>query len=875
MDDPAQCTIRRLGASSLPIFLPWHREHKRILACFDSSAAELQNGPWKRASPFHLGAASSRICQARLEVGVGRAVEGRSDSNSLTSEHFSGTLGLSVGNSLLSAGVSASYDQQMQEATNASRASHNSRLRCGRVALASDPPLSSAAKSLLRRENGQQLFKELYGDYYVAGYVLGADAGGCLSATSSARQQVKTMSTTVRVKALWESYTSSTCSTESHQTYSMDLAFDAYDTLAGTNVSLRAKAGEKTDEIREAALLYAQRWQALHERLERRIHEMGLEDCSLGQVSEHLDMIKAGLVVELILTPFRALGEYSRYHTTPVGTALLLTDEELAVLSLNDLQEYRASEAIALQRFNSRWIRIDIDWPYHDEKERLEKLPDTDPKKKPALEKLQKKYNEQITAHNNKKAAAWTDVLEVLKRRKNIYVQTAKAVERTAAEMEADYRIPQAGRWISFPIWNMEEANDRFNGKPVPITWTASNTTFTATYYKTTCWFGKMVYDRVPGDALAGDSTEAAEEQRPIAEDEAIAEEKSAEDKSDELKPKKPPGGKSTTGPARANVKFPARSAAPTKTSPKKAPSSEAQNWKASARLEPFGETDLFIAAEFIEQRYQGAPHLRGFHLKDNSPAGTKWAYLLIDHALHYGQDAEPPTHRYLVYHPFIRPRNIPQKSFADNLNVAKLHKATTALVSSKSAPVSVGAAVADALVSIIEARNAHPLRRFPKFEGDQRLYNVPAQMADWEVQWNKQETALAPQISSLRKQLQLDRDLDNTLLADVLVDAAALESEEQAEKTAQDIADVLEGLARPVKKKDFIIKTNGRSRVIAADINARLEAENLRAQQQQQQQVAPNHGQQSISDMLKDGSRNAQKAIGAPENKELGTVVD
>lgn len=36
------------------------------------------------------------------------------------------------------------------------------------------------------------------------------------------------------------------------------------------------------------------------------------------------------------------------------------------------------------------------------------------------------------------------------------------------------------------------------------------------------------------------------------------------------------------------------------------------------------GQTELFIAAEFVEDRYRGAPHLRGLHLKDRFPIDSK-----------------------------------------------------------------------------------------------------------------------------------------------------------------------------------------------------------------------------------------------------------
>lgn len=80
------------------------------------------------------------------------------------------------------------------------------------------------------------------------------------------------------------------------------------------------------------------------------------------------------------------------------------------------------------------------------------------------------------------------------------------------------------------------------------------------------------------------------------------------------------------------------------------------------------GETVIFIAAEYIEPRMKGAPHLKHLHLMDRmkgkaSEDAAQWALFQLDDKWHYGQN-DDQTFRWIVYHPPAiagRERNIHQ----------------------------------------------------------------------------------------------------------------------------------------------------------------------------------------------------------------------
>ncbi|KAM0425743.1 hypothetical protein ACHAPT_008991 [Fusarium lateritium] len=298
---------------------------------------------------------------------------------------------------------------------------------------------------------------------------------------------------------------------------------------------------------------------------------------------------------------------------------------------------------------------------------------------------------------------------------------------------DQDFQIPQKGRWITFPLCGPDDAEgDKANGDAVTITWTANNTTHTATYYKITCWFGTLDYDASLVTVPVDPSLES-QDKRKLLTVEPLGDDSSYDPEAEPApEPEKPSEDLATTSPETPATSTPIQTETPS-----------TQKWKPVVRLNAFGETALFIAAEFIEPRYQGAPHLRHLHLRDKFPPGTRWGYLRLDQAFHYGQNYDNPTYRYLVYHPFIRPRHIPQRSFADNITL------TTALTMAESAAnsgntyVASGGAAIGGIVKLIAACQLHPLRQFDPLEADEMLYNVSQEIEKREKAWNPEPTLL------------------------------------------------------------------------------------------------------------------------------------
>ena len=251
----------------------------------------------------------------------------------------------------------------------------------------------------------------------------------------------------------------------------------------------------------------------------------------------------------------------------PVGTPIGLTDYERANYPSNVVRHFSRIEFVRLTEFTSKWAN-----QWMNSEAVLDKSGKTEDKAERA--KL-------LEAHNKRKLEDWNTVVqEVNKKKMELFERVRKGTPKEG-KIE-DYRIPQEGHWVTFPLWNVDEGdNDKFNGSSVTITWEAANTVHTAVYYKTTCWYGDLLYDAVP------QSPSATAEPSNVADK---SKEANAKDTTSKDATSKNTNQKDATS-KNANLKD-AKSKEPDSngTTPKDAiPPAAKSNWKASIRLNPYG----------------------------------------------------------------------------------------------------------------------------------------------------------------------------------------------------------------------------------------------------------------------------------------------
>ena len=184
--------------------------------------------------------------------------------------------------------------------------------RLGRVMINQTPPLSSAAVALLRATDGPRTFQKEYGDYYVCGYELGADAGATLSATSKSSKMDETLTLTVTVKVLFFEGSATVTTTTTEMSSSASMSFSGYSTLHNDALSLQSNSPSVTEQgkLQRAASTYLERIGSLDHQAREELKRLGLVDGQILPLSYCTQICTSGLVVQLLLAPFARLNEF-------------------------------------------------------------------------------------------------------------------------------------------------------------------------------------------------------------------------------------------------------------------------------------------------------------------------------------------------------------------------------------------------------------------------------------------------------------------------------------------------------------------------------------------------------------------------------------
>lgn len=178
----------------------------------------------------------------------------------------------------------------------------------GRVYLDGDLGLSTSAQKLLMRQNGLELFRESFGEYYVAGFELGADAGACYSVLEEFSSQAELLEVKMKVKILWMEAEATLAHKDQRQEYaSNSMRFIAYNTLTQMEVSESIRPGEPLWIFQKRVAEHTSTLKRLHNDVLVALEQIlppeqntfGLEDCRR--------LCMTGLVRTVILLPYATL----------------------------------------------------------------------------------------------------------------------------------------------------------------------------------------------------------------------------------------------------------------------------------------------------------------------------------------------------------------------------------------------------------------------------------------------------------------------------------------------------------------------------------------------------------------------------------------
>ncbi|KAK5725410.1 hypothetical protein LTR15_003596 [Elasticomyces elasticus] len=306
-------SIETFAAARRPIILPWGPTALPVGTAFSSKNSSARRGPFLPQSAFDKVALAQTQLVYEASPNGGNYHEVVTTSNSNSYEHTSVSLGVSIGGSFLGGSVSGEYDKLVLENTDTNKISQSASIRMGQICLAEEPALSKDARDVLSK-GGFLAFQSAYGDYYVAGFSLGADSGICLSFSENDRSESESLRITVTVKFLFmsASHTWSDSSASALQNISMEL--NGYDTLTGSNIKTSTHGPNGLQSLRQDAAQITARDTSIAARdVASRLQSLGVKDKGLLGMRDMPQLQASQLVVEVLLLPWTGISEVASF----------------------------------------------------------------------------------------------------------------------------------------------------------------------------------------------------------------------------------------------------------------------------------------------------------------------------------------------------------------------------------------------------------------------------------------------------------------------------------------------------------------------------------------------------------------------------------
>jgi len=178
------------------------------------------------------------------------------------------------------------------------------------------PYLNDDAIILLRFGGGIDAFEKVYGDYYVAGYNIGADTGLMCGESAQANSTVEKLSVKVEVTALLytDTYTDSKFFSTAGESSSFSLA--GFDTLSDLHVLENSMGGGGLNSLRQKATSLSAMADQLTSRVQAKLRNFGLYEKQALSFEMCEKICESGLVVELILLPINKLRDVVKWTKT-------------------------------------------------------------------------------------------------------------------------------------------------------------------------------------------------------------------------------------------------------------------------------------------------------------------------------------------------------------------------------------------------------------------------------------------------------------------------------------------------------------------------------------------------------------------------------
>ncbi|PTD06152.1 hypothetical protein FCULG_00012295 [Fusarium culmorum] len=315
--DPLITSVARQASTGQVLRLPWHTRPIALGSFFNTKTASTSKlDPFSRDSAFDTESLRRSYINFEPFDGDASYKSSESTSSSTSADHLSVGVGVGISCFVVSASVSCQYDRHVMENKDASKTSVMTTYRAGSVTFTRPPKLSEGALQTLKYNGGLTAFKERWGDYYVAGYRVGGDAGVMMSLGSSSRTVSESITICIKVEILFFSFEDSWSKSWSSAESDLRVTLSCFSTVEQAKIQEQRQMGDPKlySFIQEARGIH-NRAQSLVDTIQWKLDQLGVSQDKHVTTEQCVGLCQSGVVVELLLFPVESLRELQYWKT--------------------------------------------------------------------------------------------------------------------------------------------------------------------------------------------------------------------------------------------------------------------------------------------------------------------------------------------------------------------------------------------------------------------------------------------------------------------------------------------------------------------------------------------------------------------------------
>ncbi|KAK6526633.1 hypothetical protein TWF694_005214 [Orbilia ellipsospora] len=306
-ENPLMLSVKYLGTNQTPFTVPWAKGRVQLCTGFNTGR-ELDDDLFVNRTAFQD--IEETILRYR-ECQITSIKDESGSSIATSSENSSFCISASVGSSFLGASGRGSYEKSIRDTRNTSSISVTANHSSGQIEFIQMPQLNLDAVRLLTTSNDPiNKFRQMYGDFYVAGYRVGAVNGTTVSGELANKSFFEAKRAEIDLVAISKSIDEASASTSD----SGGLCVAAFDSLTGFHSSFIARTYQDSIEAGNVISANKERAMTIAARAADVLEEvfMGRDQSACACISQDAvgQLWDRGLVTGLMLAPFTTLREY-------------------------------------------------------------------------------------------------------------------------------------------------------------------------------------------------------------------------------------------------------------------------------------------------------------------------------------------------------------------------------------------------------------------------------------------------------------------------------------------------------------------------------------------------------------------------------------